>query len=194
MWGSGIWQEIVKYKYLKACGLEHIYKDTNINLSRGSLIWQSFQKVWECWHFGMVWGFGNGHKIMIGSDPIMGVAFGNILGEQTLSIIHCEGFFYLSQIIHKCETGCPVWKNAEELHLAGSCTMEELSSAGPCFDRGGESLHWFGRLSKGAPIVADTYKWLMALKDTQWERPWFARIWKWKIPTDYPICLAGLEK
>lgn len=111
MCGSGIWQKIFNHNYLKAHDLEHVYRDMNINFSNGSFTWRSFQKIGECWRIGMVWSFGNGHKIMIWSDPIMGVAFGNSLGEQTLSMIHRGCYFYLSQTIQRWEMGCSIWKS-----------------------------------------------------------------------------------
>ena len=188
MWGNWIWRYIFKHKYLNACDLEHIYRDTNISLSRGLLIWRFFHKVWEYWRLRVVWGFGNGHKIFIGLDPIKGVSYGSTLSMHTLSMRQCGGFFYLSQIINIWEAGFPIWKNVVEMHLMGNRAMKwnshvkNLSSMRLCFDRGGDCLHQIGRLEKGAPIVDDRYKWLMAQNETQGEDRGFPEYGNGRFP------------
>ena len=133
--------------------------------------------------------FGNGHKILICSDPIKGINATSMLSEHNLSMIQRGGFFFISQTIKRWEASCPIWKNVTELKLAGICALEWeayvniLGNVRLCYNRSGDYIIWIGRMAKEAPIVANSYRWLLAEKDAQMDRSWFARLWKWKVPT-----------
>lgn len=94
----------------------------------------------------MAWEFGNGQKILIGSNITKGFNVDAHLTGNTLAMLHRRGYFFLYQIIKTWESGCQIWKEAEDLNLGGSSALERkayvlnLSWTSLCYSSSGDNI------------------------------------------------------
>ena len=71
--GNGIWNRTSAHKYLKNRPLEDWIKSQNFFVSRTLYFWNAFIKILSWITCKLGWKVGNGLKIHLGVDPIIGL-------------------------------------------------------------------------------------------------------------------------
>ena len=95
-----------------------------------------FKKVFHILFGGLVWCFGNGHKILLSGEKLYGMASIQFMSARLLHCFNIRGILYLVQLIDHWEHNAHVFKMVVQLRLSGpdaeewAIFQEGLQSAG----------------------------------------------------------------
>lgn len=123
----------------------------------------------------LVWEYGNGEKIMIGTVNIKGMAGTQILEEHTLNSINKRVIFFLCLVIRGIQHSCHIWKSTSELGLPQEVEqnwreyIDSLSQASLLHILQGDTITWGGKIHNQIPLVAKTYRSLITLRQNLYQ-------------------------
>lgn len=117
VYGSSIWSDIVRQKYLKGRGIEYWYRFQSIGSKRGSAIWSSFRKVQGYFLGNLKWNIHTGSKIFIGIDSFAGFKGTLQLSPPLLFFLRRLGLYTWEQLVKEWDGSQPVLRDAEDINL-----------------------------------------------------------------------------
>ena len=199
MWRSlhsgGTWQDVINHKYLGGASLEDLFVLGWKFRRDSSAIWKGFGKLWPVLKQHLMWQFGNGNKILVGSINMMGIWKNFHFPEGLKLFLNQKGIFYLSQLIVEWKGDIPIWKEKENLGLFGCWSvawdafLTMLRRQGICKMREGDFLRWAdSKLDKG-PRVNEIYSSLIEQKLEMVHDCCFGILWKVDVPIKMVIFL-----
>lgn len=114
-----MWHENIVAKYLKNRPIEEWLRDLKQSKWNISNIWNNCIKYLHVVSNWIAWWPGNGTKISIGKDPILGSKNLFKLSTNILNVLHDKGIFYLSQALDIREEHARgmIWKSTNTLNL-----------------------------------------------------------------------------
>lgn len=188
--GQSTWSLFMKDKYMfDNCFMSWItYGDKN--KTKKSYIWHSMMNVLPCIMGFIEWEIGDGVKIMIRLDAMVGMHGGHSLSAQLLHCIHGKGIHTLNQIyITKIDSiDGHTRRGVIDLDLPDKHIQEweeyisNIRDAGITLQEQQDKMGWNGKLFKGAPKVKGIYLNLNRNQQEQVTNNWLQVIWKWDIP------------
>ena len=166
---SDIWNDIIHVKYLRGDSLHKLYYGKYSMPKYISVIWLAFKKILPIFAKNIVWRFGNGLNISLGSDQIYGMGVESL---HTMRIVHRlshRGNFHLYKVIHYWAHGAPIVKTVESLGLTGGDAedwkiyVQNIWAAGLCYKCEGDMITWDGVIKLGVVNVQETYAYIISL-------------------------------
>lgn len=116
IYGTSLWSDIVRQKYLKGRGIEFWFRFDTIGIKRGSTIWYSFRRVQHYFLSNLKWKIHTGSKIFIGLDSFPGYR-GTLLVPPLLFFLRRSGLFTWNLIIKEWDGSQPVLRDADDISL-----------------------------------------------------------------------------
>ena len=123
---DGIWQKILKDKYLPSLSVSNWFRLENSCFEVSSSIWKNLQKSkplldhWLCWEVGIE------TSIQVGRDLLMGLGRCSILSPSLQSALKHRGILFLFQV-RNSPTISPTstyWKDVTEMALTDDQSIE----------------------------------------------------------------------
>lgn len=167
--------------------MDDLFRNNITFRTKGSIIWRSHIKILPWWRMRIEWEFGNGWKILIGSDNIKGLNREQNLQGHYLDIINKKGYFFLGQTIISYQNRCLVERSYRN-GLTRQCATEwrefttSLSNTGLFHNTLGENISWSGKMHKQATMVAKEYIYYITQRYNLKQTSWFCIVCKLKIP------------
>jgi len=190
------WNKILVDKYLKGqCVYDWIQKDV-FNASNASVVWNGILDVIAIIKPGLSWRIGDGTKIRIGMDRIVGVGEDYLLSDSLINTLHEKGYYTLNHIYLSNGQSGSLWINASTLRLAGVHILEwshylnVLKRMGISLSHRDDTLVWIHNKSTGCITVKLAYDHFSNPSDNQ-GRWWGRSIWNCRAPLKI-ICLIWL--
>jgi len=85
---------MIRYKYQKEHDFLYWYGKGCIDIPTGSTIWLSLQKIIKIFIQYLSWSMGLGHRILIGTDHILGVGVECNISEEFIRCINGHVFTF----------------------------------------------------------------------------------------------------
>lgn len=192
IYGTSLWSDIVRQKYLKGRGIEFWFRFDTIGIKRGSAIWYSFRRVQHYFLSNLKWEIHTGNKIYIGLDSFAGYRGSLLVPPPLLFFLRRSGLFTWNQIIKEWDGSQPVLRDADDISLPFNLIplWSDLSSS---LQRGGlqrstvaNHLTWSLPFSAPHAIVKDIYSDLISVNAPANRR--FPVFW-WKLRCPLKIIL-----
>jgi len=94
---GGIWQHVIKDKYLPYGSVTRWLRSTECMVPQGSQTWRTLQKSIPLLLHWIAWNPGSGHSIIIGKDSILGLGSKVFLFDDLIESLNLKDVHYLYQ-------------------------------------------------------------------------------------------------
>ena len=122
----GLWGILIMKKYLKDKYVEYWLSGYKLT-ANSSFFWLSFMRQFNWIKKWLTWRVGNGHKIVVGIDPIIGEPQIHSFTNDLISHLYFNGYIFLNDFRkHNTLEACNAyWLSAMDLGLKDTDTIVE---------------------------------------------------------------------
>jgi hypothetical protein len=161
----GIWNKVIKDKYLPHAQVVDWLRTTSNNVSYGSQTWKNLLNSLSLILQWLAWNPGSGQSIVIGRDYILGLGKYSLLSEDLIQSLNHKRIYVLYQARCNKEQGAigTNWLTSSVLELEGDTTREwesyrlKLIGMGIHLQDRPDVLIWTGGDNSGKLSVKNVY-------------------------------------
>jgi hypothetical protein len=186
---EGIWNKVIKDKYIPHCSVVTWFRSAPATTSSASQTWKNLLKSLHLITHWLSWRLGSGHSVLLGLDYILGLGNSSFLTRQLITELNRNNMVYLYQALGESRPGylSDHWKTSEEIGLSGNLAVEwdaycrDLIGAGVQLQNQEDALIWTGGDRSGCLTVKNIY---CALAKKKWQHViggWRRHLWKWDL-------------
>jgi hypothetical protein len=186
---ESIWNKIISDKYLESKSLLHWLRKPSFQIKKASPFWKGLVNSSTVILHWLCWKPGDGSKILIGRDSIMGLGECAILSLPMRNHLQTLNLTTLSQIKKTSGGALPdIWNTVSDLHLRDPLDTEwtrftsALKRAGISLRNEPDILMWAGGDQSGLITVKNIYLALQKTRPAVTAEPWVLKLWKLHLP------------
>lgn len=181
--------DVLRSKYIKQ-EISLWIRNPKKKIENASPIWKGFIKIYQWLGSKLAWNVGNGKSVIVGVDPIPGMAGDFQISSSLVDYLAEIGYDTLSRIKkpHGINSDPYYWYSAKDLGISGVVTLEwdeyilRLNSSGCRLNDQKDTFSWISNSETGTITAKSAYLELIRENLFHEEKWWFTVLWKWKIP------------